>query len=232
MNKNKIFTIVLVVIIGLVALFFSDRLLKPLSQQSAKGALHIASVSPVENGKNVGLSQPIIIVFEQPLSSADQNDLQVTISPEVFVERKWLSDNRTIVFTPLGVLHSNQQYTVTVTSGGIMYSWKFQTPNAENVSREDKLKAQEEGDKGDAAFQDAIYKTFPWYDSFPLQQKNYFVYYDVENKKLIGKLYPQKKASVSVDSQVSQMKTEIEARVKKIGVDTSKFPIEWNIMPE
>lgn len=232
MNRNKLFTIVLIVIVVLVALFFSDSLLKPLAMKTAKNALHISSVSPADNETNVGLYHPISVVFDQPVPTEQQNDFHISLSPQVAVDQQWSADNKSVTLTPTATMHSNQKYMVNVKSQGITYSWAFQTPKAEDVSLPDQLKSQEEGDKYDAEFNKAIYTTFPWFDQFPLQEKNYFVYYDVEHKKLVGKLYPQKNASSSVDAQVNKMKSEIEARVRKIGVDSNQFNIEWQVNPE
>jgi hypothetical protein len=232
MKKNKLFAIVLVIIVVLVVLYFSDSLLKPLAMKTAKNALHITAVSPSENELNVGLYHPVAVMFDQPVPKEQQSNFQLTLTPHVAVDQKWSADNKSVMLTPTSTMHSDQKYTVSVKSQSITYSWAFQTPKAKDVSLGDQLKSQEEGDKYDAEFNKAIYTTFPWFDQFPLQEKNYFVYYDVENKKLVGKLYPQKKASSSVDAQVNKMKSEIEARVKKIGVDSNQFNIEWQVNPE
>lgn len=97
---------------------------------------------------------------------------------------------------------------------------------------EEQFKIQTQADINYLQLQNKILSEFPWYTEFPLQESNYFVYFDLDKKSFKGKIYPQKSSSVSIDEQVNNYKQEILGILKKIGVDTALYPIEWVIIPE
>lgn len=231
-NKNKTFSTIVVILVIVLVIVFSESLFRSILSNSAKKSLYIASTSPAEHEVKVGLYHPISINFTQAITPAQQGLLQVKINPAVKTAEAWSSDTKTLVLTPIASMHSGQVYTVNVTSQGITYSWSFATAEVKDVSHEDKLREQAQGDRENAAYIAAIYKTFPQFDKYPLKAQNYFVFYDVDHKRIVGKIYPQRNISTSVAAQVSVMKKEIEARVKQTGVDTKQFPIVWLIIPE
>lgn len=68
---------------------------------------------------------------------------------------------------------------------------------------------------------------YPWINRVPLRTDRYFVYFDLEQGKFIGLLYP-----VSGED-VEKMKTEVITQlieVKEIPADS--FPFKWTVFPE
>jgi hypothetical protein len=97
-------------------------------------------------------------------------------------------------------------------------------------------KAMQEQAKNDEQFakeEEAIREAYPWFDNLPLQTDDYFVYFDAEKKSFIALLYPKTSSQTSVDDQVTDIKSRISLRLKKLlDVDLSKYPVEWQINPE
>lgn len=91
---------------------------------------------------------------------------------------------------------------------------------------------QAQADQDFAAKTKAINDLYPWLNKLPLQTKNYYVYFDVDQKQFIARLYPKTASTVPIDQQVSDLKTEITTRLQSIIPDYTKYPIKWDIKPE
>jgi len=100
------------------------------------------------------------------------------------------------------------------------------------MSQDDKMKMQEISDQNYTKWQKINDSNYPWYNNLPLQTDNYFVYFDLDKKIFIGKLYPKQSSSISIDSQTASMKTEINLTLIKLGIDTTKYSFDWQITPE
>ncbi|QQG40738.1 MAG: hypothetical protein HYV37_00185 [Candidatus Levyibacteriota bacterium] len=94
------------------------------------------------------------------------------------------------------------------------------------------LKLQTEGDKKFSDWQKDINKNYPWYNNFPLQEDNYFVYFDLDEKKFVGKIYPKKDTATSINQQVDAYKKVILFQLKKLGIDTTIYQFNWVVTPE
>ncbi|MBI2430788.1 MAG: hypothetical protein HYV39_02130 [Candidatus Levybacteria bacterium] len=99
-------------------------------------------------------------------------------------------------------------------------------------SIEDQLKIQTQSDKKFSDWQKDIYKNYPWYNSLPLQTDNYFVYFDLDEKKFIAYLYPKTSSKASLEEQVISFKNEIITQLGVLGADSSKYIFQWIIQSE
>lgn len=112
------------------------------------------------------------------------------------------------------------QPTITIEPWKIQPTRPIQTnPLPTNVQK------QEEADKN---FANELRKTqtaYPWYNKLPLMDSNYFVYFDLNKKQLIAKIYSLSN-NLSSD-RVNNIKKQIESDLLGLGVPVSQFPILW-----
>lgn len=106
------------------------------------------------------------------------------------------------------------------------------TPIPSTLSTEEQIKLQEQADRDFAEQSKKINETYLWLNKLPLQSQRYYVYFDVEEKQFIAKLYPSSVSSNSVDQQIEDMKTEIKANLKELTPDYEKYTIRWDIKVE
>ena len=99
-------------------------------------------------------------------------------------------------------------------------------------STEEQIKEQAEADRNAGLKQEEINKNYPWLDKLPIQTNNYFVYFDTDSKFFIGKLYPKNSSTTSINTQVSNFKKEIIAKLNSLEIDTSKYTFNWKILPK
>lgn len=102
----------------------------------------------------------------------------------------------------------------------------------EQLSEEEKHYYQTIADDYYSKMQDAILKAYPWYNYFPIKGQDYFVYFDLDQKKFFGLLYPQKSSPVPIDDQISLLKEIITDRLRNVDVKTLDLPLEWEIKLE
>ncbi len=88
------------------------------------------------------------------------------------------------------------------------------------ISEDEQLRLQTEADKKFSEWQKDIYKNYPWYNSLPLQEDTYFVYFDLDKKIFIAELYRD---------TTGDLKIEIFEKLKNLGVDTEKYTFQWII---
>lgn len=84
---------------------------------------------------------------------------------------------------------------------------------------------QEQSDKVFSNEMKKIQTIYPWYNKLPIINPNYFVYFDVEKKQLIAKIY-SKSNNLSAD-QVSNIKNEITTKLLGLEIPVDQFPIAW-----
>lgn len=99
-------------------------------------------------------------------------------------------------------------------------------------SLENELERQTQADINVANLQEEVFKKYPWYLKLPLQEPNYFVYFDASKNTFFASIYPQKSSSISIDDQVKSYQEEILKRLTQLGIDTSLYKIDWEIKPE
>lgn len=233
MRRNIwILAILLVLIIGtIIILSLHSNKSTPTSPGILKNGI-VKSVSPVDQAQSVGIFTPISITFNRALTATEQASVDIVINPKFATETKWSTNGAVVQASPTSPLLSNQKYSVTVNLGNETYSWEFQTTIAENTSPEDQNKAQEGADQNFAKWNQDLQDNYPWIDKLPIQETNYFVYFDTDKKQFIGKLYPQKNSNTSIENQTAQFKSEIQTKLKNLGVSIENYQFEWIVKPE
>lgn len=194
--------------------------------------LTIVSVSPINEARGIGLYPKITITFAETVTDAEYQFLILSSSPNIIGEKELSKDRKTFVFNPTKPLKTNQKYLLSLNHNNQQYSWSFSTVSMENVPLEDQIKTQAEADKNYGEWEKNVLKNYPWYNQLPLQADNYFVYFDLDKKIFIGKLYPKKSSNLSIETQVNTFKNEIITQLKTLGVDIAKFSFQWLTNPE
>lgn len=64
---------------------------------------------------------------------------------------------------------------------------------------------------------------YPWLRKLPLAADNYYVYFDLSEKKFIGKLYPKPPENIEVTKQL------ISAKLKEKQIPYETYGIEWSV---
>jgi hypothetical protein len=95
--------------------------------------------------------------------------------------------------------------------------------------------ALQELDNGEVKFaqeQDAIRKEYPWIEELPLDENDYFVYFDTDLKSFVGLLYPKTSNQLSVENQAANLKAQAQAELTDRGINYAKYPFDWRVNPE
>jgi len=81
-------------------------------------------------------------------------------------------------------------------------------------------------DQDYASWQKEISDIYPWRKKLPLTSEKYYVYFDLEKKIFIGRIYPNS------GDDVEQIKSEVLQRLKEEkGIPTDNYTFSWNIFP-
>lgn len=107
----------------------------------------------------------------------------------------------------------------------------FTSPKG-TLSTQDQINLQAQADQDFAKRSKQIKEAYPWLDKLPIQSQKYYVYFDVNEKQFIAKLYPSSSSSTSVDQQVENMQNEIKAKLQELIPDYTKYNIRWDIKVE
>ena len=194
--------------------------------------LSIASVSPENGTKNAGIYPTVAVAFNKSIPSAERSSYTIALSSDIQGTTAWSTDGKTLSFTPQNVLVSNQSYTATLSSKGLVYIWSFQVLPAENISEQDILKNIEESDAETKEIYEEFYTNYPWWDNLPIKDDRYFAYFDPDTKKFVGLLYPSRSTAASEESQTNTMKAEILSKLQALGINVNQFGIEWRVTLE
>lgn len=231
MTKYLIIFLILVISGLAIFLIFFNRP-KPAPDQIVIPNLTVSSVTPPEGGTEIGIYSPIKADFSRSISGGEQTAIRFSSSPQINGNYSWSADSRSLTLTPTIPLLSNQRYEITAIFGANNFKWAFNTVSLDNVSNEDRIKAQNQADLNYAQKTDDVYKLYPWLDDVDIRTDNYFVYFNVDEKQFVAKLYPNSKSSTSTDQQVEEMKAEITEKLKTIVPDFTKYNIRWDIKIE
>lgn len=72
-------------------------------------------------------------------------------------------------------------------------------------------------------WKDNNHTDYPWINKMPLGTEKYYVYFDLEKKQFIARLYP------AAGEDVEQIKTTVVNLLTEKGVAPDSYPIEWVI---
>lgn len=194
--------------------------------------LSIISTTPLNNTLNYRILQPLSLQFSRPLSGEEKTVVQLISTPTFNTVSKWDDESRNLTLTPTSPLETNREYSVTVVYPKGTYSWKFTTISSDNLTLEDQLQLQTIADQKYATWQAEIFKNYPWFNELPVQTKKYFVFFDLGKKSFKAKLYPLSEGKTSIEKQIESLKSDVLNALQKLGIDTVKYKINWEIIPE
>lgn len=87
-------------------------------------------------------------------------------------------------------------------------------------SFQQQMQFQTQADYNFGQWQQDIYTKYPWYNKLPLASDNYFVYFDVNEKKFIGKIYAS-------PDQTQFFMNQVNFELTSLGINLNQFPIQW-----
>ena len=108
----------------------------------------------------------------------------------------------------------------------------FPTVTSAPLTQEEKNKLQTKFDQDTVAKENELYSSYPWFDKLPLKSTDYFVYFDTAKKSFVGLLYPDNSNPSLTISQTVTMKAQIRKSLTDLGIDITKYKLEWVIKPE
>lgn len=97
----------------------------------------------------------------------------------------------------------------------------------QKVALQQAINSQKAVDDEYAGLQLEVKQNYPWLRKLPLASQRYFVYFDIDKKTFIGKLYLSK----SDDGQ--KLKTELVNRLRNVlEIPVENFLFEWIVIPQ
>lgn len=88
------------------------------------------------------------------------------------------------------------------------------------------INQQRAADQEYTDWKDNNHEQFPWINKLPVGNEKYFVYFDLEKKAFLGRLYP------STGDNVEQLRTEAISKLKEKQIPADSYPIEWTVFPQ
>lgn len=77
-----------------------------------------------------------------------------------------------------------------------------------------------ESDRETGEWIQEIYTSYPWYSTLPLMTDNYFVYFDVNQKKFFATVYTKE--------NIEAIRFDVQTQLENIGVDLSQYEMVWD----
>lgn len=230
-KQHKIFFIFSAILILIIIVVVSLVLL-PNTQPENSPALssdlpQIIATSPLNNAFNIQIFPTISATFERSLTPEQKARVIMVLNPTVESTQTWSSTNTTLTLTPTSALEPDQKYTAIIQYLDQTYSWSFTTVAVDNVSTENQIKAQAEADYEFGQWDEQNKRNYPWYTLLPIQSPTYFVYFNLDTKSFVAKLYP----TSSSEEEINQLKTQVQTRLTNLYIPWNDFPIEWKITP-
>ncbi len=86
---------------------------------------------------------------------------------------------------------------------------------------------QTQADQQYTVWNDTILKKYPWFNKLPVQENDYFVYFDPAIEKVIATIYI---SSPNIETKnVEQMKNIVIDHLRQVDPNILKYNIEWKI---
>lgn len=201
---------------------------QPTPSPNKELATGIVSVQPKDKA-TVDTLQTVSVTFTQPVNPLDEKNITLTLNPQAEGDIAWTKDNKTISFYPSSSL-AEQTYIAKLHTPQTNYSWTFSvSANATTSAQVQDLLQQAQHDRTFGQLQDQLRAQYPWYDNFPLGSSTYNVFFDPGNKQFYAQLYPDSNANT--EQQTATLKQQVLDLLKNQGVDTNKYPVNWEITP-
>lgn len=224
-----IFTAILAIVVLIVSMFLNTKLSAPLT---------VNAVYPENGAQNISVSPQIRVTFSRQLTKTEEKAINLSISPSVQNNLSWENTNNSFSINLDETLLPQTNYLITVNYPGNSYSWGFKTqtltitptPTQNNTSTD--VLEQGQDDAKFSQSQADFLNSHPWYDNLPPENDQYYINFDASKNDFFVLLYPKKQSSLSIDSQVAQLKTNVINELKSLGVNTSSYAIEWTIIPQ
>lgn len=210
----------LLIILGgclvLVAIFFL------IQQFFPKTTMKIIAFLPSDGATEIALSPTISVTFSRPASPEEQK--QIFFFTELLIKgaSEWSGDRKTFTLKPEGPLKVEQKYQLELSYPGKKFSWSFTTKKSEQLTQDEQIQLQAEADRNFAQAQKEILENYPWFLKLPILTDQYFVYFDLEKKIFVAKLYIGGNKSL-----VEPLKKEVLAALESCDIDTSIYQISW-----
>lgn len=200
----------------------------PISTNTTIPHALVGGSFPLNNMTEIGTNTTISYTFPASLSAQEKNNVSLQVSPATIGSLSW--DNDTIVFTPGSPLATNQKYTVTLINGQNQNSWSF-TTSPVAIDPNDAAAEQQAGDVTFGKITQQNLSNYPWLGSLPIQSSQYFVYFNVQQRKFLATIYPNKKSTMSLQDQTASIKAAISQQLSGMGIPTTVYPFVWTITP-
>lgn len=196
---------------------------------SEKSVVSVISIFPLPNSSDVSLFPQITATFSAVLTQEQQSNILLLSTPQTEFTKSWSANQKSVSFTPTQPLITNQSYTLTLQYVDKTYSWAFTTVPINKVSTEDQIKNQEIADRDFGEWDKNNQASYPWYNKLPLQTNTYFVYFNLDTKNFVAKIYPS--SSTPTESETNAIKSEVLSKLAGLGINTANYSIEWKVIP-
>ncbi len=133
-----------------------------------------------------------------------------------------------LIILSLGIIFlTKQTYKPTPPEAVQMFSPTPKISSRPELTREEVLKNQSEADKNYASWQQDVVTNYPWYTKLPIERNDYYVYFNLNKKEFIARLYINSKSQIPIDQQITSFKDSVLNDLITIGVDTNSYKINW-----
>lgn len=105
-------------------------------------------------------------------------------------------------------------------------------PQENTNTLDGQLRIQTQADKKFSEWQKDINTKYPWYNDLPLQENEYYIYFDLDKTAFVTFLYPKQSGNISIETQITKLKEKILKQLTMIGVDTKNYQFFWTIQPK
>lgn len=188
--------------------------------------LSVIATSPYASQTDASMVQPITVTFSRPLLNREKAGVRATLTPTVGkFEKTWSEDQKTLFLIPDTALKEQSDYSLLLKGAFPEYSFSFKTTAFADLSPQDVLLLQSYADKEVADKNKAIDSAYPWIDKLPLQTETYFVYFDVDKKTFIAKIYTDQTHSEE------SLREDVIVSLESNGIPHGSYPIEWTVTP-
>lgn len=227
---NNIF-LIKITILGFVLIFIILAFVTGLIFLLPKKPATIVNVLPIPGAVNQKMFSTVSVVFSRPLSSSEMKKVTLFTAPIITGNSSWSSDKTAYNFMPPNGFNSLTTYKITFNYPWGTRNWSFTTIDFNNSPSDQAIQQGISDQKISKGFQD-FYQKYPWYEQLPIQTSNYFIIFKADKNAFEADLYPLKNSTIPIDIQVANLKKEATQAIFKISSDTSKYPIEWTVLPQ
>lgn len=204
-------TIIFIFVLLSLGIFFITRQPKP----------EVLKTTPQDGEENVLDNIEVVITFKKEPNPEDKAKVAIEMIPEELFQIDW--SEKQMKISPVRVLKSGTSYSITIKfKNEEIYVFSFETSSlsTEQLRQEGEILFQD-FKITDKAFRDLI-ETYPWYTSLPIENAQYRIVYDFEEKSFRIRI----KVSVSEEEEKVLVEKALE-NLKQVGVTE---PISYYVL--